>query len=191
MVFWATIVIGISIFIPYLWRLYVGPYTLFYNARFLRHEKALVALTTDACTDPAKRAQLEGYNNCEQARFDAEQSVSMLAFYDLMDDLKFCDKGVCIVLGFNVSDSLWTIARLALMVGVVLYVMSIVGFVTIRHGQHVGTYQLPMMSPGTAEYMHFLAEQHRQQMHAMPVAAAKQYLQCNAPPPPPTTTSEK
>jgi len=161
MLFWLVILIGGSFAFAYAWRLYVGPYTLFYTRRYLNHEKALVALTTDACTDPAKRARLEGYNNCEQARFDAEQSPSMLAFYDLMDDLKFCDKGVCIVFGFNVTDSLWTMFRLALVVGVVLYAMSIVGFISVRHGQQVGAYQLPMMTPGAAEYMQMLAAQQR------------------------------
>ena len=89
-IFWFAVIIALTYAFAYVWQLYIGPYKQFYKKRITDYEKACVTLQTDTCTNPVIRAQLEGYNNCERARFDSEQSPAMLAFHDLMETLRFC-----------------------------------------------------------------------------------------------------
>lgn len=177
--FWFAVIIALTYAFAYVWQLYIGPFKQFHKKRITDYEKALVTLRTDTCIDPVIRAQLEGYNLCERARFDSEQSPAMLAFHDLMETLRFCDKGVCIIFGFNVTDSLWTLFRIALVAGVILYALSIIGLVSIRHGQSVGQYSMPMTMP--PEYMAMLASK-QFEYHQSTMAAAHK--------PPPSSRQE-
>jgi len=176
-IFWLVVGIGFTYAFSMVWRLYVGPYSRFSTLRRLEHEKAIEYLTTSACTDSVKRAKLEGYNRCEEARITSEQSPAALAFHDLMDDLKFCDQGVCYLAGINVTDSFWTIARLMLMAGVLLFLLVGIGAVSFGRG---GGTQLPMtmLAAANAEhmaaYLHYATskQQQQQQQYAPPPVAA-------------------
>ena len=122
--FWfVTFVIG-SFAFAYAWRLYGGPYKDFLTMRVREQGKAREYLTSDVCANVEKRAKLEGYNDCERSEDILAQSASALAFYDLMTYLNVCHKGTCIIGGINVTDSLWFIGRLSIILAAAIYILS-------------------------------------------------------------------
>ena len=145
--FWAAIVVVGTISFAKAYTTYWGPYRRFYIAQTLEREKAIVMLRTDGCRDATIRAQLEGYNNCERARVTVESSPAALAFYDLMEEIDFCQKGVCLALGYNVADSLWGMVKFLIGAAFVLYITGFVGMYSAHQGRQVFGQQLLMTMP--------------------------------------------
>ncbi len=138
---WAVVFIIMTFVFAGAWRLYVGPYTDFKILRHALHKKAKVTLSQPTCNDPFVRAQVEGFNKCDEAERILALSPTVWAFYDLMDSLAICRNGVCTVAGINISDSLWTVAHFVMIGACVLYVASFFGLITSTHGRNVAYYQ--------------------------------------------------
>ena len=147
-VLWFVVFVVASFAFAYSWRLYAGPYKGFYAERALEQEKAAVYIKTDVCNNLSTRARLEGYNDCERSRRVLAQSVTALAFYDLMDDLKICHRGICKVWAVNLTDSIWTLGRIVMVAACLLWVMSFAGLISTRYGYQSAMYQLPMTVGG-------------------------------------------
>lgn len=156
---WTLTFVILTFTFAYCWRLFVGPYTDFYNERTLAATKAKLYLETDVCRDYHVRARLEGFNECEQMERILKLYPSANAFYDLMNWLSICQDGVCTVGGINVTDSLWTGTRIILALAGCLYIASIFGMITSNHGRNMAYYQLPQAMPmmydtNMMQYMH-------------------------------------
>jgi len=141
---WACVFLVLTFTFAYAWRLFVGPYTDFYNRRVSDISKARVYLQADTCSDAHTRSRLEGFNDCERAELILQKSATVGAFYDLMNWMAICHNGICTVAGVNVTDSLWTFARVVFFCACCLYIASMFGIVTSAHGRNAGYYQLPM-----------------------------------------------
>jgi len=165
MLFYFVVCVTSAFAFAKVWRLFVGPYSSAWTRRSLEYGKAAVYVRQSTCTDASARALLENYNGCERATITLSQSPAALAFHDLMDELKFCDQGVCILFGFNVTDTLWSMARFGLFALVVIQLLSFIGFVSLRHGHASASHQLPMMIDPVA-YAQFVAKQ--QEMSSPP-----------------------
>jgi hypothetical protein len=173
--FWFVVFIAGSFALAYTYRLFMGPFKAAHKKRTLEYEKAALDLATPTCADPVLRAQLEGYNNCERSRLITEDSVIGLAVHDVLTELKFCKQGVCIVPFFevNVTELIWPLFRVLAPLALVLYLFSILGLITWRHGHVTGMYQLPM-----AQYDPVLVQAALEHQHRL---MSKQ--QCESPPP--------
>jgi len=143
----AAFVVG-SFAFAYTWNLYVGPYTSFYEDRASEQRKARTYLTTTTCTDPHKRSALEGYNQCERSERIVTQRLAVMAFFDLMDYLRVCDKGVCTVGGINITSSAWFLFQLLMAAAAILYIVSFFGLASSMWGRHTAAYQMPMTMAG-------------------------------------------
>jgi len=145
---WFAVFVVLTFAFAYGWRLFVGPYTEFYNERVTARGKAQVYLQTDACRDSVTRSRLEGFNDCERSERILLQSAEVGAFYDLMNWMAICHNDICTIGGINVTDSLWSVGRLLFYVACGLYVASMLGVVTFGYGRYTGYYQLPQTMPG-------------------------------------------
>lgn len=152
---WTATFVCLTFTFAYCWRLFVGPYTEFYAQRVLDMGKARVYVDSDICRDSFTRARLEGFNECERYGRILQQSARVGAFYDLMNWMSICQDGVCTVAGVNITDSLWTVTRVAFVVACCLYVASILGIVTSAHGRAVGYYQLPQGMAPPPNYIYY------------------------------------
>ena len=172
----AAFVVG-SFAFAYAWNLYVGPYNDFYADRASEQRKARTYLTTTTCTDPTKRAELEGYDQCERSERIVQQKLYVMAFFDLMDYMRICDKGVCTVAGVNITSSAWFLFQLVMGSAAVLYILSFFGLVSSMWGRHTAAFQMPMTMAGAhnvAMYQHHLAMQQQMAAAAASAADAKQ-----------------
>jgi len=174
--FWfGAFVLGTFAF-AYGWNLYIGPYSEFYRDRQLEQRKARTYLTTTTCTDAIKRSQLEGYNQCESSERIVVQSVMVLAFFDLMDYMRICHKGICTIAGFNITSSAWVIFQLIIGFACILYIVSFFGLASSLWGRDVGMYQMPMTMQGAqAAAMYQLVMQHKQYSTENPYISPQQY----------------
>ena len=178
LLFWTVSFIVGSFMFAYCWRLYVGPYRQFSAARALEQEKAAVYMLTDVCVNDVTRARLENYNDCERSKRILKQSVSSLAFYDLMDYLNVCHKGICTIGGINMTDSLWFIGRVVLVTAAAAYVLSFFGLISSRYAQQSAMYHIPMTSANDQLYAMMAAaaaNAHRSSAHTAPPALNSGY----------------
>lgn len=143
--FCVVVFFALTFLFAYAWRLSVGPYTKFKVKCDVLHKKAQTDKDSPNCRDPALRAQLEGYNNCERSEIILTRSCRITAFYDLMNYLSFCDENnQCKFAGINWTDSLYSLVRIGFIACVALYIASVLGIVTYSYGRSVGVMQLPM-----------------------------------------------
>jgi len=165
--FWFAIFVVGSFAFAYAWNLYVGPYSTFYTDRSVEQRKAATYLTTTACTDDGKRSQLEGYNQCERSERIVTQRLAVMAFFDLMDHLRVCDKGVCTVGGINITSSAWFLFQLILAAAALLYIVSFFGLASSMYGRHTGAYQMPMTMGGAQMSAYYAALEQKRQTDAL------------------------
>lgn len=179
--FWfAAFVLG-SFAFAYGWNLYIGPYSKFYEDRAIEQRKARAYLLTTTCTDATMRSQLEGYNHCERSERITNQRLTVMAFFDLMDYLRICDKGICTIGGINITSSAWFLFQLIIATAAILYIVSFFGLASSMYGRQVGMHQMPMTMSGAnmAAMYQVQLEQMKQAAAAghppMQLAASQQY----------------
>lgn len=124
--YYVYFLVGLSAF-AYAWTMFVGPYSEMYENRLKIREKANIYIQSSICTKASERAQLEGYNECERSERVLQSNPHIDAFYELMEYLSMCKNGKCSLLGFNLTDSLWSIFQIAFIVFVALWLLSAMG----------------------------------------------------------------
>lgn len=70
-------------------------------------------LSTEICTKPDVRSELEGYNQCESSKILAAQNPYMIGLYDTAAKAQLCSDDACTFMGFNLTNILGRIAVIA------------------------------------------------------------------------------
>jgi len=146
---------------------YYGPFSAAKMAFETRREKAATYLASPVCTDTTLRANLENYNLCEESTVVLRQNPNQVAFHAIMDEMKWCRNGVCVVLGINLSDSMYHIFRMLNWGLGIMFLLAVYLIISSAIGRHAVRGELPMTMASGQYQQYFLAGmQAAQHMHA-------------------------
>ena len=147
------------------------------HARYTKlAEQAEVTLQTNGCSDPVFRAKLEGYNMCEQARIDSTRGVRVAALVYTLGNLPVCEQGLCLAFKKNISDVIWRLFWLLILIVVCVLVHVINNCISARYSSTIGAYQLPMMAQ--KEYVQFMHQQQQPQQQQQSLAPPPRAEHC-------------